>query len=257
MDKQKVSLGCGTLILIALIVLIFGNGGRSSEEELRRLRTDVQKLEETNTRLEHSITKQSREIESLQDQIKSLEQTVNRLTPASPPPAKTRAKTSSQAVTQGIPSGTRPGFEAPVFRAETYLEANPLLGTPFRETDVKTRLERVDLVTRETAFLVKSDTVWTLALGKLREMAEFKAMGDAEFSRTLSRLRDDADIRPIPNTNLVQIAIAGKDPALLAPVANALAQAMVDAAGSEGMSHWTKDLRIRSPATLPRESDSQ
>ena len=39
MDKnQKASLGCGTLILIALIVLIFANiGGNKCAEEVRNL----------------------------------------------------------------------------------------------------------------------------------------------------------------------------------------------------------------------------
>jgi hypothetical protein len=48
-DDRKVSLGCGTLILIALIVLIFGNANRSDdvagvERELRELQADVLQL---------------------------------------------------------------------------------------------------------------------------------------------------------------------------------------------------------------------
>jgi hypothetical protein len=47
---QQVSLGCGTLILIALIVLIFGGGGGSEvkrklddlQREVRQLRTSVE-----------------------------------------------------------------------------------------------------------------------------------------------------------------------------------------------------------------------
>ena len=38
------SLGCGTLILIALIVLIFGNKNDDLTGEIRSLRQDVQKL---------------------------------------------------------------------------------------------------------------------------------------------------------------------------------------------------------------------
>lgn len=40
---QEVSLGCGTLILIALIVLIFGRSGtRDLERQVESLRTEVQ-----------------------------------------------------------------------------------------------------------------------------------------------------------------------------------------------------------------------
>ncbi len=40
--SQKVSLGCGTLILIALIVMIFGSGETDKiENELRGLRAEI------------------------------------------------------------------------------------------------------------------------------------------------------------------------------------------------------------------------
>ena len=42
---QTVNLGCGTMILIALIVLIFGNRGRDDvRRELQSLRTEVTEL---------------------------------------------------------------------------------------------------------------------------------------------------------------------------------------------------------------------
>ncbi|HMP01650.1 MAG TPA: hypothetical protein PKD86_11125 [Gemmatales bacterium] len=42
---QQVSLGCGTLILIALIVLIFSGGGtRDLEREVQGLRSEVGEL---------------------------------------------------------------------------------------------------------------------------------------------------------------------------------------------------------------------
>jgi hypothetical protein len=42
---QEVSLGCGTLILIALIVLIFGRGGTGDlEREAQGLRSEVGEL---------------------------------------------------------------------------------------------------------------------------------------------------------------------------------------------------------------------
>ena len=43
-SNQPVSLGCGTLILIALIVLIFSNANNDEEEQIRELRSDVQAL---------------------------------------------------------------------------------------------------------------------------------------------------------------------------------------------------------------------
>ena len=51
MDGQRVSLGCGTLILIALIVLIFSNAGRNDNlkpvlerlDKIERQLDDVQR----------------------------------------------------------------------------------------------------------------------------------------------------------------------------------------------------------------------
>ncbi len=67
MDRnQKATLGCGTLILIALIVIIFGNlGGRESADQIRSLRSDIQKLEQT-------VTAQNRQIESLEQRMTSV-----------------------------------------------------------------------------------------------------------------------------------------------------------------------------------------
>ena len=43
--SQQVSLGCGTLILIALIVMLSSNRGTGDvEREVRRLRSEVQSL---------------------------------------------------------------------------------------------------------------------------------------------------------------------------------------------------------------------
>lgn len=44
--QQKVSLGCGTLILIAIIVLIFSGGGKTSalQREIADLRNEVRNL---------------------------------------------------------------------------------------------------------------------------------------------------------------------------------------------------------------------
>jgi hypothetical protein len=44
-SNHEVSLGCGTLILIALIVIIFGRGGTDDmERELKGLRAEVNEL---------------------------------------------------------------------------------------------------------------------------------------------------------------------------------------------------------------------
>lgn len=64
MDRdQKVSLGCGTLILISLIVITFGNlGGKDTAAQVSNLRYDVQKLEKT-------VAAQTRQIESLEQTV--------------------------------------------------------------------------------------------------------------------------------------------------------------------------------------------
>lgn len=45
-NNQPVSLGCGTLILIGLIVLIFSNANSGNEQQIRDLRSDVKALTE-------------------------------------------------------------------------------------------------------------------------------------------------------------------------------------------------------------------
>ena len=64
MDRnQQVSLGCGTLILIALIVLFFSNrNGDDVKNEIRKLRTEIQ-------RLDHRIRQQSEEVKALRDAL--------------------------------------------------------------------------------------------------------------------------------------------------------------------------------------------
>jgi hypothetical protein len=56
---NKVSLGCGTLIVIALIVVFF-SGGRES----KRVRKDVQELQESVARLETKIDQLSRKLDA-------------------------------------------------------------------------------------------------------------------------------------------------------------------------------------------------
>jgi Sec-independent protein translocase protein TatA len=60
---QQVSLGCGTLILIALIVLIFsGRGPGDLEREVHELRSEVGELK-------RSVEAQTAEIKSLQQKL--------------------------------------------------------------------------------------------------------------------------------------------------------------------------------------------
>ena len=60
---QQVSLGCGTLILIALIVLIFSGGGNDDiEREVQGLRTEISDLKK-------SIEAQTSEIKRLQQKL--------------------------------------------------------------------------------------------------------------------------------------------------------------------------------------------
>jgi hypothetical protein len=60
---QQVSLGCGTLILIALIVLIFsGRGNDEIEREVQGLRTEVSDLRK-------SIDAQTSEIKRLRQKL--------------------------------------------------------------------------------------------------------------------------------------------------------------------------------------------
>ena len=57
--SRSVSLGCGTLILIAIIVLIFSKGGNEDvQREIGRLRNDVGQLQE-------SVDRQTQLIEDL------------------------------------------------------------------------------------------------------------------------------------------------------------------------------------------------
>lgn len=54
-SNRPVSLGCGTLILIALIVLIFSNANDDRGRQLRQLRSDVQALTDEVRALRTSI----------------------------------------------------------------------------------------------------------------------------------------------------------------------------------------------------------
>ena len=62
-EGQELSLGCGTLILIALIVLMFGRGGTGDlEREVRGLRAEVGELKK-------AVEAQTSQINALRDTL--------------------------------------------------------------------------------------------------------------------------------------------------------------------------------------------
>jgi peptidoglycan hydrolase CwlO-like protein len=84
---NKVSLGCGTLILIALIVMIFsrGNDSRDLSREVRGMRKEVRQLaarpdtaqeipalRRSVEALQRSMDQQGKEIAALKEEVKKL-----------------------------------------------------------------------------------------------------------------------------------------------------------------------------------------
>lgn len=60
---QEVSLGCGTLILIAIIVMIFSRGGINDlEREVERLRSDIRELKS-------AVDNQTNQLKTLQEKL--------------------------------------------------------------------------------------------------------------------------------------------------------------------------------------------
>jgi outer membrane murein-binding lipoprotein Lpp len=68
--NQKASLGCGTLILIALIVLIFGNlAGSDAEKEIKKLSQEAQTLSQQVQTLQSTVYEQTRAIKRLEETV--------------------------------------------------------------------------------------------------------------------------------------------------------------------------------------------
>ncbi len=64
---QRVTLGCGTLILIALIVLLFSRSGTGDlERDVRALRSEVMELKT-------AVEAQTNEIKRLEDKVNHLQ----------------------------------------------------------------------------------------------------------------------------------------------------------------------------------------
>ena len=65
--NNKASLGCGTLILIALIVMIFGNANRGDDKQLKN---EVRTLQAEVTSLKSQIQDQSKILNEINQSLK-------------------------------------------------------------------------------------------------------------------------------------------------------------------------------------------
>lgn len=68
---QKVQLGCGTLILIALIVLFFSNGGLNRRVDTSQLESDVQQLRSEVRELKQTINDQTEQLKALEQKLEN------------------------------------------------------------------------------------------------------------------------------------------------------------------------------------------
>ena len=66
---QKVQLGCGTLILIALIVLFFRNGGMNHSFDTKRLENEIQQLRSDVQELRQTVVDQTDQIKALKRKL--------------------------------------------------------------------------------------------------------------------------------------------------------------------------------------------
>lgn len=69
-ERGPVNLGCGTLILIALIVLIFSS---RPDSETHGIKTEIQQLQSKIGALQHSIDDQTAKLSRLEQQIRQLD----------------------------------------------------------------------------------------------------------------------------------------------------------------------------------------
>jgi cell division protein FtsB len=66
-DDRRVSLGCGTFILIALIVLIFSN--RTGADSAARVEAELRELKVEVVELRRAIDRQTKEIANLRQEL--------------------------------------------------------------------------------------------------------------------------------------------------------------------------------------------
>ena len=80
-SDNKVSLGCGTLILIAVIVMIFSRGSdtRRVTDEVASVRRDVRLLQSSITNAARSAEDAEKEVKQLKESVASLGRTVDSL----------------------------------------------------------------------------------------------------------------------------------------------------------------------------------
>jgi len=76
--NDPVHLGCGTLILIALIVLFFSQGESDElKNEVRQVGTELQQLRTAVGTLKYQVEKQTEEIKSLRESLRENENIEN------------------------------------------------------------------------------------------------------------------------------------------------------------------------------------
>ncbi len=67
-NRKKANLGCGTLILIAIIVLIFGNAGNEElSQDMQQLRQQASGLNTSVQQLETALQEQSRQLKVIRE----------------------------------------------------------------------------------------------------------------------------------------------------------------------------------------------
>jgi hypothetical protein len=77
-NSQKVGLGCGTFILIAIIVLIFGNAGNEElSQDIRQLRQEVSDLTSSVQQLESKLDGQSEQLKGIRLLLEQGQPTTN------------------------------------------------------------------------------------------------------------------------------------------------------------------------------------
>ncbi|QJE95864.1 hypothetical protein [Luteolibacter luteus] len=86
---NKVSLGCGTLILIALIVLLFGNSGGTSDlkREVRALKNELRSLDNKTSELHADVKNIEIQLQSQNEVLRQMNSILSKLS-APPPPAE-------------------------------------------------------------------------------------------------------------------------------------------------------------------------
>lgn len=88
-NGNKVSLGCGTLILIALIVLLFGNSGGTSDlkREVRTLKNELRSLDQKTSELHADVKNIQIQLQAQNETLRRMNDILSKLS-TPPPPAE-------------------------------------------------------------------------------------------------------------------------------------------------------------------------